>query len=194
VRGVTHLTVGVASALLCNAVLPVEQSLFPSSALVVIAASAVGSLLPDVDHPGSMATRGITLLFKGSRVGVWLTATILIFAGLYLWFPLVGVGVFMAIMGLIPHRGVTHSLAGVIVAGFLVWVFGGNIAVPFCVGYMMHLFADMLTGGVPLLWPYNETIVFMRASVGGLLDYVFLFVSFGYIVYWAWIELGQHFA
>lgn len=118
----THVIFGVGLSLL------VSQAVAPESALVMTAAGAVGSLLPDIDHPkstfgrmiwpvssiigGIFGHRGITHSFLAVAALLWLFAT-------------------------------NHHLPA--------W------AVGLAVGYASHLLADWLTPcGVPLFWPSKK--------------------------------------
>jgi len=178
-RGVTHATVGTAGVLIAGLTSAVNVS------VLVITAAVIGSLMPDIDHPGSTITREITPVFKGTRIGLLLSGAILV--GLAFYFKLspvfYGLGLMMIFLLIIPHRGVTHSVIGLLGTGLLAWVFGNGLYMPFVIGYALHLLADMLSGGVPLLWPCEKRIVLFKARTGGLLDYVCLFVGIVVIAY-----------
>lgn len=112
-----------------------------------------GSLLPDIDHPGS--TFGRRLL--------WLSWPIRIFFG---------------------HRGITHSLLAVAAAGWVVAALPG-FAACIALGYLSHLAADYLTGGVPLLWPMPRQYRFPLAfETGGIIEHVVVFSLLGSLLAW----------
>jgi len=182
-RGVTHAAIGAAGVLLYEVLMMGEPE--PEAAAMAMTVAVAGALLPDIDHPGSLVSRKATLVLKGTRLGVWITAVVLLVMGLYVYWPLMGVGLFMFAVSLVPHRGVTHSLVGALAIGLLLWAFAGSHVVPFMIGYLLHLLADMFTGGVPLFWPRENRIAIMHAKTGGLVDYLCLFVSLGFVSYWA---------
>jgi membrane-bound metal-dependent hydrolase YbcI (DUF457 family) len=54
------------------------------------------------------------------------------------------------------HRGVIHSLTVCILASFLLAFIFPVVALPFFVGYSLHLFSDSFTiDGIEPFWPYN---------------------------------------
>lgn len=89
-----------------------------------LAAAALGSLLPDIDHPQSWAGRKMRVIS-------------------------VPLSLVIGHRGL-THS----ALAIVACAGLLAAMGIGWLAAPVVVGYLSHLLADSLTpSGVPLLWP-----------------------------------------
>ena len=54
------------------------------------------------------------------------------------------------------HRGIIHSLTFAIVLSLLISVFSPKLALPFFVGYGIHVFVDSFTkDGVQPFWPYK---------------------------------------
>jgi len=119
-------------------------TLNPELTIPVLAASLIGSIAPDIDHTKS--TMGKIL------------------------FP---VSIIMVCLLRVEHRGITHSgaVALLLIAAS---VFIDNcIMYGFTVGYISHLFMDLLTeGGIPLSWPKKK-----RTSCFYLCSYV-LFILF----------------
>jgi inner membrane protein len=97
------------------------------------ACGALAAVLPDLDARRSRLTR-------------------------YHWVRLVAFTLFY----LLGHRGLLHSVLGLLLFGVLFglfWIFGGFILLPwaFGVGYLSHLLADSLTvSGVAYLYPYRR--------------------------------------
>ncbi|RME23492.1 MAG: metal-dependent hydrolase [Candidatus Zixiibacteriota bacterium] len=160
----THTMLGVATLLAGSSLRP---DLLPASA-VTIAAAALGSLAPDIDHPSS---------WIGRRLRV----------------------VSIPLVGLVGHRGVTHSLlaaVGASVGLFFLLKLGQDLAwaVAFLLGYLSHLAGDWLSGGVPLLWPSPRRF---RAPVaiqtGGIIEKLFALGFGSLVLYWAWhvVSAGQ---
>ena len=144
-RSTTHIGVGVLAYMLFN----------PAAGIPAIAAAAVGALTPDLDHPSSYLTRRIVLLPVFRRIGLIVTGLALAYAGLAGLILLPGlmhlngqtiIGLSLAAVAFMPHRGPTHSLVGLAVATYVVYSsFTIPLALPFAIGYISHLCADSLT-------------------------------------------------
>ena len=84
------------------------------------------------------------------------------------------------------HRGVLHSLAGVVVFGLAAALAGGQgLGVAVVAGYLAHLLGDILTPyGVPLLWPLPWRVRIPVVKTGGMLEryVVFPVVLVGLVV------------
>lgn len=119
-RGDSHLIFGMAFLAAANLTPVVDLD------AVTLAAAAAGSLLPDIDHPGSALGRRVRPL---SDV----------------------VGLVLGHRGL--THSLLAALACVVAA---VWfgLRDADLAVALALGYLSHLFGDWLTpSGVPLQWP-----------------------------------------
>jgi len=101
----------------------------PRFGLPGYALAALGALLPDLDHPKS---------WIGRRV----------------WF------VSYPVSYLFGHRGFTHSLLAVLLLVTAVNAENahGHWWVPVIIGYLSHLAADLISGGIPLFWPLRQNI------------------------------------
>lgn len=128
--GKTHLAAGILAGEL-TALAYYRASIIP--ALIVIGTAAIGSLVPDIDHPGS-------LLSSSTRLSRHISNSI---------------------AAVTPHRGLTHTpiFAGLILAALY---YGMNqrtdLCIPICiglaVGILSHLVLDTLTErGVMWFWP-----------------------------------------
>lgn len=120
---------------------------------------AVAGAVPDFDHPNSKATRSIApIALGGSRR---YTLAVMSLGIMYLawkgYLPYQGVmasACWLLVAAFSKHRGITHSLLGLVCATYAVQSWLGTSWTVFAVGYGSHLLADMLTDrGVPLLWP-----------------------------------------
>lgn len=144
--GFTHLAVGLAAGVAAGL----------GGAPASLAACAAGSLLPDLDHPGSAAGRVVPGSAAG-RAGRVVAGGALVAAGVWLkspWLGLVGAGVVW--LGFLGHRGVTHSLAALGAAYLLCRHLAPGCELPLAAGWVVHLGLDALTpAGVPLLWPWS---------------------------------------
>lgn len=151
---------------------------------VTAAAAAFGSLLPDLDHPGSFLGRRVV------RFGAFLSAL----AALAQWgvgFPVpasvlgltVGFTLTPVALYLVGHRGITHSLLGVgaslVVLALFGWL-GNPVVVAAVIGYLAHLAGDLLTGeGIPLLWPAGRRYGLLGVRTGGLLEWLVVVAGIG---------------
>lgn len=109
--------------------------------VVVASAFAYG---PDVDHPGSTASRVLFGPLRGRVVPV--------------------------IAGLLGgHRAGTHSLLSILVVGLPVALFLPWLGLAMGLGWAAHIFGDMLTvAGVQVLWPVSSReLRLARLRTGG---------------------------
>lgn len=94
------------------------------------------------------------------------------------------------------HRGITHSILAV---GLCLWGavslvgHGGSwenyILAPFAVGYISHIFADMLNpSGVPLFWPLHKhfRVPLLHWSCGNPIEYL---VAWGALSFSIWLAV-----
>ena len=136
----------------------VSPVLIPSLPLV-LAAAAVGSLLPDLDHPqGALANYRL--------VGI----------------PIFKPAAFVA-AAVLSHRGPSHSLLVWTILTALGAYFGASYGIlplvwAASLGYIVHLAADSLTkAGVPWLWPlWGRPVGFppsrsLRIQTGGWIEH-----------------------
>ncbi|MDB5372820.1 MAG: metal-dependent hydrolase [Belnapia sp.] len=101
----------------------------PALEPLALGLAVLGGLLPDVDHPKS---------WVGKRLR-----------------PVSDV-----VAGVFGHRGITHSLLAVVACWWVLrhQAVPAAVAAPVVVGYLSHLFGDLLTpGGLRLSWPFKGT-------------------------------------
>ncbi|WP_082990386.1 metal-dependent hydrolase [Thermoanaerobacter sp. YS13] len=80
-----------------------------------------------------------------------------------------------------PHRGFTHSLAGLVFFTLILFMSNKAIVLPAITGYTTHLAADLLTpSGIPLFYPYNKSFKIPLIRTGSLLD-ILIGLIFGFI-------------
>ncbi len=173
------MAVGAAGYLLLEPVIPGA-----GASAISISAAALGALLPDVDHPSSMLSRKMTPVMPGVRIGRLISGALLVAAAVFASLDpvLIGLGLFMILLTFCPHRGVTHSIVGLAVAGVLAWVFGPEVFYPVLIGYSSHLVADLITGGgIPLLWPWKQNFSISMGRSGGIVDRVTCLVALLYL-------------
>lgn len=159
--GKTHIAIGIAAGLTISSGQPVE------SQLALILASAIGSLVPDLDHPKAKLNQKF-LLFKNNfyRVLFYLSLSSLF---LYLYFiidnkifGLLGISTFL--LGISSHRGLTHSIVGFLISTSIVKIatldYGlSSLYTGFTLGYALHLVADFFNPkGIKLFYPLNKNV------------------------------------
>lgn len=202
--GKTHIAIGLLAATFVptsgasGTVLhwPGFNSLFPF--VVSLTAVVAGSLAPDIDQPGSKITQ-IAGPFGKNRIMAMLGGTMAIYlsgkakgaiGSVELRTILILIGISLLIMAFIRHRGVTHSLIGVAIAGLMVSAventggyqqyIGIPIVMPFLIGYTSHLLADFVSGGIAPLYPFVEKRIKPPISIetGSILDGVIGVMAF----------------
>ena len=149
--GRTHLAAGI----LCGeAMVLFQNATNVSDAAFIVAAAAVGSLLPDIDHPRSM-------LANSSRT----TKTV---SGV--------------VSSVTQHRGFTHTLAFAGLMWFLATrlaaqfdVVSNDIVISFMLGLLSHLAIDTLNErGVMWFWPiYCKHLHLLRIRTGSAVEWIF---------------------
>lgn len=163
--GTSHIIIGVASWAVACGVTPLDFT-GPGAAL-----AALGSLLPDIDHPNS------TIANWGSRS--------------IKPFKMIAYPISM----IFGHRGITHSLFAVIgCAAVLTWFaisrdMGAEsvmIVSAIVTGYLSHVFADFTThSGVPWLWPKRKNYSLHLCQTGSMAEFC-ITIAFAAAVYGGW--------
>jgi len=143
-QGRTHALGGLLAS--CVALNLAGLKLDPGAAMFAVGAGMVGSLLPDIDHPNSAFGRELPVVSE----------SVSFFVG---------------------HRGALHSFVAALCFGIAVWVvfqrfeFSFLLALAFTLGYLSHLFLDMLTpSGVPLFWPLSKKFSVPFVHTGSFLE------------------------
>jgi inner membrane protein len=77
------------------------------------------------------------------------------------------------------HRGMIHSLLFAFFSSFIIFLIDKNASLGFLMGYLSHLFLDLLTReGIFLFWPiYTKRISIFGLKTGGMIEDIF-FVLF----------------
>lgn len=184
--GKTHIAIGIAATLTLSMDQPVKNQ------ILLIGAAALGSLIPDLDHPKAKLNQKL-LLFKNS---FFKTMFYLFFSGLFLYiyyikdlrhFLFLGIGsLFISVS---THRGFTHSIIGFLSFSFLTKLITSEynldfLANGFIIGYLLHLLADFLTyKGIKLFYPLDinvssPIVIKVNSSFEKLIFIVLSFYSF----------------
>lgn len=191
--GKTHIAIGIATALTLSRDQPLENK------LLIVAASILGSLAPDLDHPRAKLNQKL-LKFNNNlfRMIFYLS-----FAGIFVFIYFKNGGLIfllaslaLSLVGISGHRSFTHSILGLLAASTMAKVVASKygldpLALGFSMGYGMHLIADYFNPrGIKLFYPAkinvaspitiktassSENMVFMAASIYSifmLLDFI----------------------
>lgn len=159
--GKTHIAIGVAAGLTLSLGKPINEQIF------IVAASALGSLIPDLDHAKSKLNQKL-LIFKRELYRIIFFIAI---SALFLYLYMQSLNTIFALLSIIflfigvsTHRGFTHSILGFLIFAYII----KNITDPFnldsiakaiSLGYLSHLLADFLTPkGIKLFYPLNTNI------------------------------------
>jgi len=150
--GRTHLVVGMVGAF--------DLALMTHTPISLLGLAVAGttSLLPDLDEEHSMLGRRL-----GGKVGAGLIGAAITAGAVYLrsW-PTVPVGLAIAGIPHLRHRGLTHSLLAVgLLAIYLHWlsatIHDPSVLLMGVAGYGLHLLADFTTNrGIPALEPITS--------------------------------------
>lgn len=159
--GKTHIAIGVAAGLTMAYGKPVNEQ------LIIITASSLGSLIPDLDHPKSKLNQKL-LFLKNELYRIIFFVTI---ASIFLYLYMDKQNTIFALLsfislfiGISTHRGFTHSIMGFLIFIYII----KNITTQYgldslyksiSLGYLLHLVADFLTPkGIKLFYPLNVSI------------------------------------
>lgn len=180
--GKTHVAIGIVAGLTISAEQPLENQ------LILVLASILGSLLPDLDHPKAKLNQKLLFIKNKS----YRTLFYLSIAGgfIYLYFQtesdILGLlGLMAFFIGISNHRSFTHSIVGFLVVSSIVKLITVKYSLPsiysgFVIGYALHLIADFLTiKGIQLFYPLkiNVSSPIVINTKGNLEEILFTLLS-----------------
>ncbi|OZV12116.1 hypothetical protein CIW83_10825 [Tissierella sp. P1] len=161
--GKTHVVIGITAALTVSFGQPVENQ------LIIVLASAISSLIPDLDHPKGKLNQKILLVNNNFyRILFYLSLGSLF---MYLYYSnqisiFLYLGLISFLIGISSHRGFTHSIVGFLASTSIVTLGTVNYGLTsvysgFAIGYVLHIIADLFTTrGVKLFYPLKNNISF----------------------------------
>lgn len=184
----THVPLGVATALCVGGALDMKVG------VPFIAAAAIGSMLPDIDHPQGKLNQKILLV--NNKMGKLLTYTFLAYLMVDLYiknssmnFLLYLVPAFLMI-AFSKHRGITHSILGSVGMIFIVYKLEPmlritGITMGFAMGYISHIVSDCFThSGVELLFPNRKNFNFpLTIRTNGIAENIIFLGTTMFLVY-----------
>lgn len=159
--GKTHIAIGISAGLTISSNLPAEKQ------LILIGASVIGSLAPDLDHPAAKLNQKFLLFNNKFYKTMFYLGLSSIFVLLYFStdnqvFGLLAIAAFLIAMS--NHRGFTHSILGFLIFASIIEIITSKYNLPyiysgFTVGYVLHLVADFSTPkGIKLFYPLNTNV------------------------------------
>ncbi len=161
--GKTHTAIGMAIGFTLAFEKPIDTQ------LAIIAASTIGALAPDLDHPKGELNQKLLLINNN----FFKTAFYLTVGGGFLYIyaqkntPLfMLLGLFFLVLAISSHRTFTHSILGFILFSAIVKLilmeYGvSSIYKGLIIGYSSHLLADCFTSkGIKLFYPFKTNVVF----------------------------------
>lgn len=161
-NGRTHEMVAAASA-----VLIMHEADTRAMAVGCLVAITAGTL-PDIDLVDNRKGKGPKMLIEVIKQSM-----VIIGMAAYYGSGIDRIAIWTALcilMVLQPHRGLSHSIAGMAVMGAVFsWITSRQFAGWFAVGYGSHVLLDLLnTKDVSLLYPYGTCLGLVKS--GGLAD------------------------
>lgn len=174
-KGVSHAIIGA------SLTFAAFQQLHISYGAVPLAASLVGSVLPDIDEDDSTINSFVPLHYKKL---IYLISSCLMLYHAYKTrdIKLLLPAIVVLLIYISSHRGFTHSVLSVIV--FSLPVVGyRHTFVAFIISYAVHLLCDMVNvKGLQLLWPmpvrFRLPVRFsMKSTAGRLIEASAVLVS-----------------
>jgi inner membrane protein len=189
----THVSVGVTlSSIIANLI---GISITP----MFIIATAIASILPDIDHPKGAINQKILLINNG----MFKVITYVLFAALIMlygpkYFDITVIyytAPLFLVIAFSRHRGITHSLVGLaFVAMFSIFIkhkYGIDLVMAFVLGVGSHIFLDMFNPeGVELFWPCRKNYRFpVHFSTGGKIEAI---VSYSFLIAVIYMFIGSN--
>ena len=167
----THRLGGLATGI----ALSIALAHSPEEAALITGLSILGSLLPDIDNGNSSISWKLPLTRLIVAIGQFTVRFICHFLPKKISKP---------ILCSIGHRGLSHSILGIVLFFFLTAGISRSIgmethitmlaASAISAGVASHIVLDMLSGGSPLLCPIpTKRITLAHIKTGGVMEWVF---------------------
>ncbi|WP_053957671.1 metal-dependent hydrolase [Inediibacterium massiliense] len=188
--GKTHMLFGYVTSLYILPKLGYDPS------IATTAAAALGSLIPDLDHPKAKLNQKI-LPIK-NRFG-----KVLFYCGIgsfliyrYGWAHqlIFTVAILLMVIGLSQHRSFTHSILGTGIIFFIVFfilkdMLPYTLLLSFLLGMASHLVGDFITiGGIELFYPFsNKKYKFILTISSAKLAEPLICIFFMYLIIYFYI-------
>lgn len=193
--GKTHLNIGLAStaAIFSITTTPAE----PKTMITALSLTALGALMPDIDLENTKISNlfiklalylgilAIPILLILNKNG-WNFSAIISFSNLNISGAIILL-LLIALSKFSKHRTFTHSLLGLILFSWGVYVLlnnSGHLFLYFILGYVLHLIADSFTfQGIQLLFPFKPRQAIGIVKTGGIMDNILSIICFTLTTY-----------
>mgnify|MGYP000580563472 FL=1 len=173
------MTTGLAIGLTLSFKKPIDTQ------LAIIAASTIGALAPDLDHPKGELNQKLLLVNNNFFKTAFYLSIGIIFLYIYSQkrIPIfILIGLFSFALAVSSHRSFTHSILGIILFSAIIKLalieYGlSPIYKGFIIGYISHLLADYFTAkGIKLFYPIKTNIAFpLKVKTNGFMEkFIFL--------------------
>lgn len=180
--GKTHIALGTAAAVILAPMSGIDAT------IPLITGVALGSLIPDIEHPRAMINQRILpIKNKFFLMAFFISLGVFILAG--------GLGqpnqlmkvfsIFIILAGISSHRTFTHSILGlgiILYLSYLMYHYSGmeHVAIGMGIGALIHILADLFTSkGTALFYPFSTKRIKMPITVttNGMIDHGLFTVS-----------------
>ena len=180
--GKTHVAIGMVAALTVAS----EQTL--ENQLLVVLASVVGSLLPDIDHSKAKLNQKLLFIKNRSYRTLFYLSIAAIFGYFYFQSQNKVLGLlalFFFFIAVSSHRSFSHSIVGFLIVSSIVKLITDKYKLAaiysgFVIGYVLHLMTDFFTAkGIELFYPLkikvsSPLIINTKSSLFAIPLYLYL--------------------
>lgn len=179
--GKTHIAIGTAAAVTLSPLAGIPAT------ISLIAGAALGSLIPDIEHPKALINQKLLLIKnKFYLMALSISLGIFILSGGF-GYPnqfMKVFSIFIILAGISNHRTFTHSILGlsiILYLSYLIYQFSNMnyFSIGIGIGAFFHILADLFTcHGTALFYPFSGKKVKMPITVttNGITDHI-LFVA-----------------
>lgn len=136
--------------------------------IMFLVVCSIASLVPDIDHPKSYFTNKVTI-FKNKYARHLILISYIIILGYliyeYKYYILILSLIWLILALTLKHRYFTHSIIGTII--FIIPFVSTPYLIPVLIGYVSHIFSDMLTNrGVYIFFPSKKKVKLGNFTTG----------------------------
>ncbi len=184
--GRTHITVGIASALI------ITQPTTVPGIMAAITGGGLGGWIVDIDCKDADVNREnvYNTIIEGLFIGAFIALDFFIGNGMcqYMsenWgFEIGGALIGLIILAIIGfntnHRTFTHSILGLLLFAIIIWFLCRPAAIPFAVGYASHMIIDLFNKrGEQIFFPIKKGVCFGLCYAGKTVDKILFWIAFG---------------
>mgnify|MGYP001093810091 CR=1 FL=1 len=191
-----HIVIGMAAAVALFPVIdiPIRMS--------TLALAAIGSLIPDLDHPSSVLNQKILPINnkKTKKLVYGLIGSFVVVLN-YIHYQMVALyilGIIIFLIGRSKHRGFTHSALGLFLFMLTIKLLTNDYGFiyegwSFITGYFSHLFIDFFTeAGIAIFYPIESDHYGapFRFKTGSVAEKIICVLAMSVIGYKIWIMVS----